>query len=74
MSKKYGVDQVYGDFLKVYDAADEIFDEEECYSLCSEIDKNYGEDPEYQSYVSSTPILIPFIPLYSVKKHTWLVA
>ena len=37
-------------------------------------DKNYGEDPEYQAYVSSTPILIPFIPLYSVKKYTWLVA
>ena len=37
-------------------------------------DKNYGEDPEYQAYKKSTPIMIPFIPLYSVKKHKWLVA
>lgn len=36
-------------------------------------DKNYGEDPEYQAYKDSTPIMIPFVPLYSVKKHTWLV-
>jgi len=37
-------------------------------------DKNYGEDPEYQKYVTTVPILLPFIPLYSVKKHKWLVA
>ena len=37
-------------------------------------DKNYGSDPEYQKYVKSVPILLPFIPLYSVKKHKWLVA
>ena len=37
-------------------------------------DKNYGSDPEYQKYVSTVPILLPFIPLYSVKKHKWLVA
>ena len=37
-------------------------------------DKNYGKDPEYQKYVTSVPILLPFIPLYSVKKHKWLVA
>ncbi|MGN0269377.1 MAG: DUF1295 domain-containing protein [Candidatus Weimeria sp.] len=37
-------------------------------------DKNYGDDPEYQKYKSSTPIMIPFIPLYSVKDHKWLVA
>jgi len=43
LSKKYGVEQVYNDFLKVYDAADEIFDEDECISLCTEIDKNYEE-------------------------------
>lgn len=34
--------------------------------------KNYGADPEYQSYVAKTPILLPFIPLYSVEKCTWL--
>ena len=37
-------------------------------------DKNYGNDPEYQKYVPTVPILVPFIPLYSVKKHKWLVA
>ena len=36
-------------------------------------DRTYGADPEYQAYVKSTPILLPFVPLYSVKKHTWLV-
>ena len=36
--------------------------------------KTYGEDPEYQAYVRSTPILIPFVPLYSVEKYKWLVA
>lgn len=37
-------------------------------------DKTYGQDPEYQEYIKKTPILIPFLPLYSVKKHKWLVA
>ena len=36
--------------------------------------KNYGSDPEYQEYVKTVPILLPFIPLYSVEKHKWLVA
>ena len=36
-------------------------------------DKFYGSDPEYQKYVKSTPIILPLIPLYSVKKHKWLV-
>lgn len=36
--------------------------------------KNYGSDPEYQRYVKSVPIMVPFIPLYSVEKYTWLVA
>ena len=35
--------------------------------------RNYGEDPEYQSYVKKTPILIPLVPLYSVAKYKWLV-
>ena len=37
-------------------------------------DKNYGNDPEYQKYVTTVPILLPFLPLYSVKDHKWLVA
>ena len=36
--------------------------------------KNYGNDPEYQNYVKTVPILLPFIPLYSVEKHKWMVA
>lgn len=36
--------------------------------------KNYGSDPEYQKYVKSVPILVPFIPLYSVEKYKFLVA
>lgn len=36
--------------------------------------KNYGNDPEYQKYVKTVPILLPLVPLYSVEKHKWLVA
>lgn len=36
--------------------------------------KNYGADPEYQKYVKTVPILLPFVPLYSVEKYKWLVA
>lgn len=36
--------------------------------------KNYGKDPEYQAYIKSVPILLPFIPLYSVEKYKFLVA
>ena len=36
--------------------------------------RTYGEDSEYQNYVKTTPIMIPFVPLYSVEKYTWLVA
>ena len=36
--------------------------------------KNYGQDPEYQAYVKTVPILLPFIPLYSVEKYKFLVA
>lgn len=37
-------------------------------------DKNYGDDEEYQKYIAKTPILLPLIPIYSVKKHKWLMA
>ncbi len=36
--------------------------------------KNYGKDPEYQKYVKTVPILVPFIPLYSVEKYKFLIA
>ena len=35
-------------------------------------DHNYGDNPEYQAYKRSTPILFPFVPIYSVKRHKWL--
>lgn len=34
--------------------------------------RNYGADPAYRRYAETTPILIPFVPLYSVEKYTWL--
>lgn len=36
--------------------------------------RTYGSDPVYQKYAKTTPIMIPFIPLYSVEKYKWLVA
>lgn len=36
--------------------------------------RTYGDDLEYQNYVKTTPIMIPFVPLYSVEKYKWLVA
>lgn len=36
--------------------------------------KSYGADPEYQAYAKSVPILLPFVPLYSVAKYKFLVA
>ena len=36
--------------------------------------RSYGADPEYQAYVKRTPILLPFVPLYSVVKYKFLVA
>ncbi|MCQ2328152.1 MAG: DUF1295 domain-containing protein [Paludibacteraceae bacterium] len=36
-------------------------------------DHNYGTDEAYLRYKKSTPILLPFVPIYSVKNQTWLV-
>ncbi len=35
--------------------------------------RTYGKDPEYQKYVKKVPIMVPFIPLYSVEKYKFLV-
>ncbi len=37
-------------------------------------ERTYGDDPEYRKYSTSVPIMIPLIPLYSVKKYKWMVA
>lgn len=34
--------------------------------------KSYGKDPMYQKYIKNTPILIPFLPLYSFGKYSWI--
>lgn len=34
----------------------------------------YGNDPAFQAYIQKTPILLPFVPLYSVAKYEWLKA
>jgi hypothetical protein len=36
--------------------------------------KYYGNDLEYKKYVKTVPIMLPFVPLYSVEKYKWLVA
>ena len=36
--------------------------------------RTYGDDPVYQEYARKTPIMLPFVPLYSVAKYKWLVA
>lgn len=36
--------------------------------------RTYGTDPAYNKYVRTTPIMIPFVPLYSVARYSWLVA
>ena len=36
-------------------------------------DRNYGDMKEYKKYKSTVPIIIPFIPLYSVADYSWLV-
>ena len=36
--------------------------------------KVYGADPEFQAYIKKTPILLPFVPIYSVAKYEWLEA
>ena len=35
-------------------------------------DHNYGDNPDYQAYKNRVPILLPFVPIYSVKDYKWL--
>ena len=32
----------------------------------------YGSDPKFQEYIRKTPLIIPFVPIYSVVKYDWL--
>ena len=36
-------------------------------------ERTYGADPAYRKWAQTTPILLPFVPLYSVKNHKWLL-
>ena len=36
--------------------------------------ETYGKDPEFKAYIKKTPLLIPFLPIYSVAKYEWLKA
>ncbi|MBQ5896083.1 MAG: DUF1295 domain-containing protein [Bacteroidaceae bacterium] len=34
--------------------------------------ERYGNNPEYQQYIKRRPLIIPFLPIYSVAKYKWL--
>lgn len=34
--------------------------------------ETYGSDPSFQAYIKKTPLIIPFVPIYSVVKYEWL--
>ncbi len=34
--------------------------------------RRYGSDPGYRRYAASTPVILPFVPLYSVERYTFL--
>ena len=38
------------------------------------LQSSYGNDSEYQAYISRTPILLPLVPNYSLAKYKWLQA
>lgn len=44
LSKSYGVEFVYEDFLTVYNSTQYMEDEEKIYEICCDIDKHYDED------------------------------
>ena len=36
--------------------------------------ESYGKHPTFQAYIHHRPLLIPFLPIYSLAKHKWLKA
>lgn len=34
--------------------------------------KHYGNDPQFKEYAKKTPIIIPFLPIYSIERFYWL--
>ena len=37
-------------------------------------EETYGKDPEFKAYTKKTPLIIPFVPIYSVARFSWLQA
>lgn len=37
-------------------------------------DEVYGNNPEYREYIKKAPLIIMFLPIYSVAKYSWLKA
>ena len=37
-------------------------------------EETYGKDPKFKAYIQKTPLIIPFVPIYSVAKYSWLQA
>ncbi len=37
-------------------------------------EETYGKDPNFKAYIKKTPLIIPFVPIYSVAKYSWLKA
>jgi hypothetical protein len=36
--------------------------------------ESYGKYPTFQAYIHHRPLLIPFLPIYSLAKFKWLKA
>jgi len=47
LSRRYGKDKVYNDFVKVYDVVRFDYDENEAYEIIKEIDTHYYEKTEH---------------------------
>jgi hypothetical protein len=37
-------------------------------------EETYGKDAAFKEYTAKTPLIIPFVPIYSVAKYKWLQA
>ena len=34
--------------------------------------KSYSDDKNFKEYIKKTPLLIPFVPIYTLEKYWWL--
>ena len=47
MGKQYGNDNVYSDFIRVYDVSVYDYDDDMAYSVIQDVDKNYRQNTEH---------------------------